>query len=179
MKLHRRDLASTKGDARTCTLEYMRMSIDGLIPHVRALGSRSSWRRSQLPPQISREVLNQLNDARLIETRLWGRQGHDGHTTETPVPLIWVTPRSGWFVVADDYTIAGTLDEVLAHREYQGDCEPEFKLSQPGQNLLHKAKGRLARLSENVAAQIIATVAVLAIVGIAIWKWPWIKEFLS
>lgn len=117
------------------------MWIDELIPHLRALASKPSWRYSKVPPQITHEVLNQLNDARLIETRLWGRQGHDGHFTEKPVPLIWIG-RGGWFVVSDNYGKAGTLDEILAHREYQGDCLPEFQLSERAQNLLRDANNR-------------------------------------
>ncbi len=40
-------------------------------------------------------------------------------------------------------------------------------------------RGWIARLSENVAAQIIATVQGFVILAIAIWKWPWIKDFLG
>jgi len=39
--------------------------------------------------------------------------------------------------------------------------------------------GWIVRLSESVAAQVIATLLAITIVAVAILKWPWIKEFLG
>ena len=46
-------------------------------------------------------------------------------------------------------------------------------------NSASEPRGWIARLSENVAAQIIATVLGFVILAIAYWKWPWIKQLLG
>jgi len=39
--------------------------------------------------------------------------------------------------------------------------------------------GWIARLSESVAAQVVATLLAAVIIAVVIWKWPWIKGFLG
>ena len=100
------------------------MTSNELIPFLRVLGEQPSWRYSKLAPQITRDVLNELDRFRLIEVRLWSRSDEDG---ATPVPN-W----RQWYIVRDHQFIAGTLDQILDGREYQGSYEPEIRVSPRG-----------------------------------------------
>jgi hypothetical protein len=77
------------------------------------------------------------------------------------------------------------LDRALAR--LPGEAEKSEKAPAGGgqggegrsSNSASEPRGWIARLSENVAAQIIATVLGFVILAIAYWKWPWIKQLLG
>ena len=50
--------------------------ISNLVTYLRLLDKRPSWRYSELPPRITREVLRELDRFMLIEIRLWTLNDH-------------------------------------------------------------------------------------------------------
>lgn len=116
------------------------MSINDLIPYLRLLDMQPSWRRSELPQEMTPHVLNELDRYELIELQRWSLSDQDN---KTPVPN-W----RGWFVVRNHTSWFGTLDEILADRECQGEFEPEFRVSPKGAEWLLRAETLRGRESD-------------------------------
>jgi len=148
------------------------MSYQGLIPHLSHLDTQPSWRYSELPPQITKSVLRELDRFKLIEVCLWGRFDIGGRPMDKPGRQTQYG-RSGWFVVGDNSRIAGTLDEVLDHPMYQGELQPEFRVSPTGAEWLRGAEqqrqtkrvGRRRKQERQGLNDPITVVSVVKVVG--------------
>jgi hypothetical protein len=150
-------------------------SVDGAIL---CLGTKKSWRLTDLPDWIGNAaMLRRLDGMNCIWVR--SRTLRDYPVDD---PFGWYSPRK-----RDE-----SWEPLIARVGSDPERAPDIKLSNHGKDTLedlqqHGGQGGaragesqswFGRVSENVIAQVIALVVGLVLVGIAYWKWPWIKELL-
>jgi len=126
---------------------------------------------------LTADVLTVLNQRRWIEWRQWCR------SDSGPRPYL------------NKWNTEFVHDWASFLAEYPGDISPEIRLWLKGKSRAAEVRlacddgqggERAARsgvvlglLHEQYVAPIIVGIVLLVIVGVAVWKWPWIKEFLG
>lgn len=104
-----------------------------LLEHLQTLARRQSWRASELPTDLSVDVVRVLDGRGWIESRPWVLPGVLGKSGEEPIP-----DGNRWITGVTGLDIAKGWDGVFAKTRQRPDLAWETRVSEKGKAELAK-----------------------------------------